>query len=249
MFRDKAKGVKAYRVIQDLTYTAVDKGVAGNDITINYNAGGSGGAASVAVATKAITVTIEAGVTTATTIATAINADTDAKALVLASVSGTGTTAQAALDEALNLYGGLNEGGRLVVLGSTLSSRRVVTCHENEVIEAGTAVRLADTNALSTDESDGELLGVSLGKGLSKTENATLICRKGFLVPIKLTLGFYPTIGAKVYIDDDTGLADAHDTGNVTVTAAVYKTGIIAGEKLEDGSEIPVALIDMEGGL
>ena len=247
-FKDKANGVKAYRVIQDITYTAVAKGTAGNDISVNYNTGNSGGAADVSVSEKAITVSIETGVTTAATIVTAINADADAKLLVVAAVTGTGTTGQDAIDET-NLYGGLTQGGKLTVLGATENTKRVVSCHPNEIVAAGTPVRLKSDNTLSTVSTHGSLLGISLGGGLSNTENATLICRKGLGVPVKLTLGFYPTVGAKLYVDNTTGLADAHDTGNVTVTAAVYKTGIIAGHVVADGSEIPVALVDMEGGL
>lgn len=58
----------------------------------------------------------------------------------------------------------------------------------------------------------------------------------------------YDTIGAKMYINDITGKADAAIAGFSTVSDAVYvaaaKTGIA-----EDGSEVPAVLVDMQGGL
>lgn len=58
----------------------------------------------------------------------------------------------------------------------------------------------------------------------------------------------YAVVGAKVYINDVTGEADVAMTGFSTVSDAVYVTGFKTGIA-EDGSEVPAALVDMQGGL
>lgn len=58
----------------------------------------------------------------------------------------------------------------------------------------------------------------------------------------------YITIGAKMYINDETGKADIAMSGFTTISDAVYvsleKTGIA-----EDLSEVAAVLVDMQGGL
>jgi flagellar hook protein FlgE len=95
----------------DVTYTAVNGGIAGNDITIAYvDPGAASQALSIGVVGDAITVTLatdgaSAITSTAAEIAAAIAADTDAAALVTATAESTGAgvvTAKAAA----NLAGG-----------------------------------------------------------------------------------------------------------------------------------------------
>ena len=102
-------GTAADATIQDITYTAEEAGVAGNDITINYNDGNTDGAADVSVSEKAITVSIETGVTTALTIVNAINAHEEAGEIVSASVAGENeTNTQTETAEAVSLTGGID---------------------------------------------------------------------------------------------------------------------------------------------
>lgn len=137
-----------------------------------------------------------------------------------------------------------------VLMGTTQSSVKEVSNHVG-AIEAGIAVRLKSDDTLSIAAADGSLLGISLGKDLSDT-NRTAICRKGLKVPVKLTAGFDPTIGAAVRISDTTGLAV---TSGGTVVNATYFSGRVGGTGVDGGiSEtadtlVGVALIDFPGGL
>lgn len=88
-------GAKATVTIQNVVYTAVDVGTAGNSITIAYTDGATAGAEVVTVTDTAISVQIESGVSTATQILTAVNEDEDAALLVLATTAS-GATAQTA---------------------------------------------------------------------------------------------------------------------------------------------------------
>jgi hypothetical protein len=141
-----------------------------------------------------------------------------------------------------------------ILLGTTLGSDKVVTSIKGTaVIDAGLAVRLKSTGVPSVAKSDGSFLGVSLGVDMSDL-TYTAVCRVGYGVPIQLTDDSaeyaYVVIGAAVWIDDVTGLANIVDDGSVTttVTNAVYVSAPMKGVK-SDGTEIYVALIDMQGGL
>lgn len=112
--------IKASKTIQDLTYTAKDAGVAGDEITINYNTGGSDGDATVSVADKAISVVIEDGVTTAETIANAIAAKAEAAALVTVAIaSGKENEPQDVFGDAVALEGG-GDAGFFIVEGEIM---------------------------------------------------------------------------------------------------------------------------------
>lgn len=90
---------------QDLTYTAIEEGVNGNDITIEYTAGALAGAEVVTVVGNAISVQIEDGVSTATQIKTAVDALPAAAALVSVAVTGIGAATQT-INGPTNLAGG-----------------------------------------------------------------------------------------------------------------------------------------------
>lgn len=94
-------------VVQDLTYTAVTRGVAGDNITIAYTAGGTAGSEVVTVVGTAISVQIDDGVSTATEIETAIDASAAALLLVGVAVTGTGGNAQS-IASATPLAGGVD---------------------------------------------------------------------------------------------------------------------------------------------
>lgn len=88
--------IAASLIIQDLTYSAKEPGVYGNNISIEYTIGGTAGAEVVTVVGNAISVQIETAVSTADQIKAKIDAHSAASLLVSAVVSGTGSTAQIA---------------------------------------------------------------------------------------------------------------------------------------------------------
>ncbi len=134
-----------------------------------------------------------------------------------------------------------------VLLGSTGSSMKEVSNHVG-VIAAGIAVRLKSDDTLSIAAADGGLLGISLGSDLTPI-GYTAIVRRGLKVPLKLTAGFTPVIGAAVRISDTTGLGV---TSGGTVVNAVYATSklSVGGTDPDSGSTgIDAAYIDFPGGL
>lgn len=132
-----------------------------------------------------------------------------------------------------------------VLMGSTQSSSKTVDSMAG-AIPAGKIVRLKSDKTLSIAAADGQAIGISLGKSLSNTDQ-TAICRAGLKVPILLTSGLTPTVGAQVSVDDVTGIAKAAGAG-VTGVNAVYASAVLTGV-LEDGTTANVALIDFPGGL
>lgn len=132
-----------------------------------------------------------------------------------------------------------------VALGTSQSSFRLVD-NKPGAIAAGTIVRQKSDGTISIAKADGEALGISFGQNLG-SHPSTHICRAGLKVPVLLTAGFTPTIGAQVAIDDVTGIAKAAGAG-VTGVNAVYASSTLTGIK-EDGTEANVALIDFQGGL
>ena len=88
--------VQALKVVQDITYTAVNYGTSGNSITITYTAGATAGAEVVTVSGNDISIQIETGVSTATEVKAAFDLSAAAVALAAAAITGTGSTAQVA---------------------------------------------------------------------------------------------------------------------------------------------------------
>lgn len=87
-------------VIGDLTFTAINPGVEGNDISIILADTATAGSETISVTDGQITVGIEGGVSTATQIKTAIDGDAESAALIsVAIASGQESTAQAAATE------------------------------------------------------------------------------------------------------------------------------------------------------
>lgn len=98
--------IKASKVVQALTYTAVAGGTAGNSIQIEYLDTGTAGAEEATVVGSVISVSMEAGVSTAQQILDAVVASEDASDLVTVALTGS-NVAQAAAS-ATNLTGGVN---------------------------------------------------------------------------------------------------------------------------------------------
>lgn len=110
---------------------------------------------------------------------------------------------------------------------------------------AGLCVHLDDDGDLDLAASAGSKLGISLGKSLSDHKRVS-VARKGIKIPVLLTNGFTPTIGAQVQISASTGKA----VSSGTAVNAVYVTSTLTAYD-EDGVVIAdgAALIDFPGGL
>ncbi len=136
----------------------------------------------------------------------------------------------------------------VVVMGTGQSSVKEVD-NRAGVIAAGLAVRLKSDETITTALADGSLLGISLGRSLSDTSR-TAIARKALRVPVVLTNGFTPVIGAQVAISDTTGKALAYTGSGDSYVNAVYVSSTLTGID-EDGAELAdgCALIDFPGGL
>lgn len=111
--------------------------------------------------------------------------------------------------------------------------------------KAGLCCHLDDDGDLSLASADGSKLGISLGRSLSDHKRTT-VARKGKGVPVLLTNGFTPTVGAQVQISTTTGKA----VSSGTAVNAIYVSGALTAYD-EDGVVIAdgAALIDFIGGL
>lgn len=134
-----------------------------------------------------------------------------------------------------------------IQMGSTRSNIREVD-NRKGVIDAGLIVRLKSDETISIASADGSALGISLGKDLSNI-GRTAIARKGLGVPVLLTNGFTPTVGAQVNISNTTGKAGTAGAGFTAMNATYASAKLTA--IAEDGSTIAdgCALIDFPGGL
>lgn len=134
-----------------------------------------------------------------------------------------------------------------VYMGNTISNIKEVDNRAGSpaTFVAGLCVHLKSDETLSLASADGSKLGISLGKSMSYTDRVA-IARKGLGIPILLTNGLTPTIGAQVQISTTTGKAVASGTA----VNAVYKSGVLTAYD-EDGNAIAdgCALIDFPGGL
>jgi hypothetical protein len=132
-----------------------------------------------------------------------------------------------------------------ILMGSTGSSFKTVW-NQKGAIAAGLVCRQKSDGTITTVKADGAAIGVSIGKDLSNTDK-TAICRRGERVPLLVTSGLTPAIGAQVYISDTTGKAAA-SSASATAVNAYYsdskKTAI-----LEDGTSDEAVHVCFPGGL
>jgi hypothetical protein len=110
---------------------------------------------------------------------------------------------------------------------------------------AGLCGHLKSDGTVSLASADGSKIGISLGRSLSDIKRTSFACR-GEKVPILLTNGFTPTVGAQVQISTTTGKA----VSSGTAVNAYYRTSTLTAYD-EDGVAITdgAALIDFAGGL
>ena len=87
---------RPFAIIQDITYTSVSTGSAGQQVSIAYTINGTAGSEVVTVTGNAISIKIQSGVSTATQVKTAYDLVAAAVALTTCAISGTAGTAQTA---------------------------------------------------------------------------------------------------------------------------------------------------------
>lgn len=176
--------VQATLLDQDVTYTAVEYGTVGNDITIELiDPGTPSEPLAISVVGNAISVTLETDggsliLTDADALVAAINGDLDASALVTA--SGSGATPLVALAET-NLAGGIDGVSSENLLGASVAQTGVgeytITLDDtfnalmacNLEYQAATAVDLIP-QIKSTDVSSAKTIVVRLLTGATPTD-------------------------------------------------------------------------------
>lgn len=135
----------------------------------------------------------------------------------------------------------------VVLMGQVQSSFKEVDnwAADPATFLAGLCGHLKSDGTVSLASADGSKIGISLGNSLSDTKRTSFV-RKGKNVPILLTNGFTPTVGAQVQISTTTGKAVSSGTAVNAFYASSTKTAL-----QEDGTEAAdgCALIDFPGGL
>lgn len=142
--------VKATKVTQGITLTAVAFGTSGNSITIAFTGGGTAGAEVVTVVGNAISVQIESGVSTVTQVRTAINASGAAAALVVATGTSASTVATAA---AVAMTGGVDGVASTNIKGASASQTGVgeITVTLEDAYNALVACHITTQAATASD--------------------------------------------------------------------------------------------------
>jgi hypothetical protein len=144
---DDKNGVKASLVENDLTFTAVEKGVAGNGISVEFLDTGTAGSEVVTVTLEKISVSMEDAASTAQQIKDAIDASEAASALITVAIAdGQAATAQNAFAED-NLATGADElsvGTFPGVIGVSIEDEDIAA--EQAVIEKRSAFFTSPTN-------------------------------------------------------------------------------------------------------
>lgn len=111
-------------------------------------------------------------------------------------------------------------------------------------IESGVSTCQQIVDAIEADAEASALITVAIDEGEAASAQAAFTIDN---LEGGVDLGSYITVGAKVYINDTTGLADVNDSGR-TISDAVYVSGLLSGIQ-EDGTIANVVLVDMSGGL
>lgn len=134
-----------------------------------------------------------------------------------------------------------------IYMGSTRSNLKGVGNYAGDptTFLAGLCVHLKSDGTISLASADGSKMGISLGRSQSNHKRVP-IAFEGKDIPILLTNGFTPTIGAQVQISTTTGKA----VSSGTAVNAYYTTSTLTAYD-EDNAAITdgAALITMIGGL
>lgn len=217
-------GVASSLVVQDLTYTAVDRGVGGDAITIAYTGGATAGAEVVSVAGNAISIQIENGVSTATQIKTAFDLVAAATALASVAVSGVGANAQNTA-AATPLAGGVDPEVDTATEYLSIPSHGLTTGLKGQLTTTGT---LPAGLALATDyfvivvDDDNIQLASSLNNALAGTAiNITSQGASGSVNTFTATAIAGGTYKVQVSIDGDT-YVDLAAATNITADVKVF---------------------------
>lgn len=119
------------------------------------------------------------------------------------------------------------------VMGAAGYSGAVIESEKGE-IEAGLLAHKKSDGTVTILKADGAAIGISMGKDLSNAGYSP-ICKRGSKVPVQLTAGFDPTIGAQVAISDTTGKAKAYTGTGDTYINATYVTSRVGGTGVDGG--------------
>ncbi len=218
----------------DITFTWVATGEAGNGATVKLEDDGTSTTPAVTVTGNTITVKFQAGAVTAKEIADAINGNSYASQLVDASVEGDGSgivydtaTGGALSSQNYSLSGG----------GQPIAARLVILDGEDETTgvvytakEAG-----AGANAITVEYRDEEP---------PTSGDPVVVSDKAITVYVKTTTGY---LTAKEVIDEINGDAEASQL----VTASAVSTDIYDGGTTDNTTEVPALRppVSLSGGL
>lgn len=157
-------GVAASLVRGDLTFTAKNKGTAGNAITIALVAGGTAGSEVVSVVGNAISISIASGVSTATQIKAAVDASPAALALIGVAITGTAGAAQSAA-VAAPLASGV-ESFAWVVKGARVSVDNTGKAINTGGTATGAVFLTGPMKGINLDETEVDVALIDMGGGL-----------------------------------------------------------------------------------
>ncbi len=212
--------VTASLVVQDLTYTSVLFGTAGNAITIAYTTGGVFGAEVVTVVGTAISVSIDSGVSTCDGIQTAIQASVAASLLVTVVISGGSGLVQTAPDGPTNLSGGLDNPipDGTTVLGISTSAPIIIQAGD---LTAGS------TSIVNVPSIAGVVAGVIVSGNGIQTNTRVVSTSGGGPYTVVVTIAPYITATAEnlTFTSDVIVTMSADALSNLTNTPLIFYTG------------------------
>lgn len=182
-------GTESSLVVQDLTYTAQEVGIAGDGITIKYLGDGTAGAETVTLDGQNITVHMDPTVlvgSTADDISDAIIASVAASLLVSVAVTGTGATVQTTVAET-PLAGGADPA--IVTTGNALK-----TAINADTGGAADLVLVTGTNAAVVTAFGPTNLAGGIPGEVNVSESSVTIPAHGYATGFKVTLSTTGTL-------------------------------------------------------
>jgi hypothetical protein len=215
-------GVTASLVVQDITYTMIQPGTAGNSISVEYlNTTTAGNEVASLVSSSQIQVTIESGVSTATQVLAALNANVTLVANINFVITGTAGNAQVTYAQT-NLSGGVNpaqvtaaqftgdvsiNGALSFTGGLSIGSLQSFAPYDLATLPGGVAaidtLITQPTLAASATKSGSDLLAINTAMLLTLGDNATVT--SNFLGYAALGLPAVVSLGTGATIDRVSG--------------------------------------------